>query len=373
MQGMFRKVAAAAAIAAAGATALYFFYGPFAASLARAFPDSVPLARVLAVSEEIYGDSPAPYWVQTVRVRLLADGTETAVHTKGLVGSDPGQKMAAGDTVVLAKNAGFEGGDAYFIADRYRLPALAGIALAFFVLVLVFGGWRGLSSFFGLAASVAVLLAYVVPALLAGHDALLVAGSGAALIAVVSLYCGHGFNARTTVAVLGTLITLAAGIAVAGLFVQAAALMGLSSDESFYLNVHAGALSLRGLLLAGIIIGMTGVLDDVTMGQAATVYELHKADPRFGFRELFRRGTAVGREHIASLVNTLVLAYAGASLPVFLYFVLQSRQVPWFVIMNGEIVAEEIVRTLAGSVALVLAVPVTTALAAYWYGVRKGR
>ncbi len=375
MQGMLRKVAVCGSLAAVLALAVFFVSGYGDSFFIRALPvGNSPFARIISVSEEAHSESPAPYWIQTVQVRFFANGVlgeQITVHTRGLLGADAGQKMRVGETVVLVKNKGFEGGDAYFISDRYHLPALFGIGLFFFAVVVAFGGLRGLSSFLGLISSIAILLVYVVPAILAGQDPLFVSFVGAGLIAVFSLYLGHGFNARTTIALIATLITLGIATLIAVASVHLTTLMGIASEESFYLNIKVATLSLRGLLLAGIIIGMMGVLDDVTIGQSATVYELKQTNPSLGFRELYRRANAVGREHIASLVNTLVLAYAGASLPVFVYLVVQSQFTPWWIVLNQEVVAEEIVRTLVGSMALVLAVPITTSLAAYYYGIKK--
>lgn len=374
---MFRTIVLYGVLGFVIALAAFLVSGRADSFFIRALPSDVAsfsFGQITGISEDVYPESPTPYYIQTVQARFLHSGNpeeETTVHYRGLLGADAGQKIRIGETVVLVRNKAFEGGDAYFISDRYHLPSLLGLGLFFFAVVVIFGGWRGLSSFLGLVASIAILLLYVVPAILGGQNALFVSFFGASLIAVSSLYLGHGFNARTTIVLIATLTTLVIAALIAVASVHLTGLMGVASEESFYLNLQITTLSLRGLLLAGIVIGMMGVLDDVTTGQAATVYELRQANPVLGFRELYRRATVVGREHIASLVNTLVLAYAGASLPVFLYLVVQSQRAPWWIVLNQEIVAEEIVRTLVGSLALVLAVPITTALAAYWYGTRR--
>jgi len=150
------------------------------------------------------------------------------------------------------------------------------------------------------------------------------------------------------------------------IFVEGSQLLGLGSEEAMFLQLDPSlTLNLQGLLLSGIIIGTLGVLDDVTASQAAVVDEISKANESLGFKELYKRGLSVGHEHIAALVNTLFLAYAGAALPLFLLFYINKTQ-PLWVILNGELIAEEIVRTMVGSSALVLAVPITTALAAYF-------
>jgi uncharacterized membrane protein len=254
------------------------------------------------------------------------------------------------------------------MADVYRLPALIGLAALFFALAAWFGGRRGVTSMLGLASSVAVIMAYVVPSLAAGRSPLATCLVASFLIATLSLYLAHGFNARTTVAYVGTVVTLAVSAAAGSAFVTWARLFGLGSEDAFFLQGSGmESIDLRGLLLGGMILGALGILDDITTAQAAVVDELKHADPRLGMHELYVRGTSVGREHIASLVNTLFLAYAGAALPLFLLFRINAGQPAWFVV-NSEMIAEEVVRTIVGSVCLVLAVPVTTALAAAYYG-----
>jgi hypothetical protein len=177
-------------------------------------------------------------------------------------------------------------------------------------------------------------------------------------------------NHRTSIALASTLLALGFSVGLAAAFVRLASLFGTGSEAAFYLQ-YGGyqMLNLRGLLLGGIIVGTLGVLDDITTAQVATVEEISIADPRLSFAELYRRGLSVGREHIASLVNTLALAYAGASLPLFLIFSINKVQPIW-VILNGEPVAEEFVRTLVGSSGLIIAVPISTWLAAYFFSRR---
>lgn len=181
------------------------------------------------------------------------------------------------------------------------------------------------------------------------------------------MFFAHGFNKSTRIAVASTGITLAIASALAYLAVTITSLFGTGSEEAMFVQVGAtGSLDLRGILLAGIIIGTLGVLDDITTAQTAAVRELHDAKSTMKFREMFTRVMRIGHEHIASLVNTLVLAYAGASFPLFLLFYTTSAQ-PLWVIINSQQVAEEIVRTLVGSTSLILAVPISSAIAAYYY------
>jgi uncharacterized membrane protein len=194
-----------------------------------------------------------------------------------------------------------------------------------------------------------------VPRILAGDNPFLTTLVGSIIIVTVSLYLAHGFNHRTSIALLSTSVTLALAIALAVLFVHLAKLFGLGTEDAYFLIAANQTINLQGLLLGGIIIGTLGVLDDITTAQTAVVAELKRAKPDLSRHELYKRSLTVGHEHIASLVNTLVLAYAGTSLPIFLLFTL-NRTEPIWTILNSEFVAEEIVRTLVGSSALVMSV-----------------
>jgi uncharacterized membrane protein len=208
-----------------------------------------------------------------------------------------------------------------------------------------------------------VLIRFVLPAILAGGDPLTVAIVGGAAIMFVALYLAHGINAATTTAVLGTLASLLLTGLLALLFVEISIFTGVGSEEAAFLQISQQQVNLEGLLLASIIIGTLGVLDDVTVTQASAVWELRRANPAYRLGDLYRAGIRIGRDHIASTVNTLILAYAGASLPLLILFTVSGRDLSQ--VLNTEIVAEEIVRTLVGSIGLVASVPITTGLAAF--------
>jgi uncharacterized membrane protein len=206
-----------------------------------------------------------------------------------------------------------------------------------------------------------VLLIFILPAILDGRSPVLVAVFGSAAIAFLALYAAHGFTRMTTVALIGTLAALTLTAVLSGMVVGFASFTGFTSDEASLLTLFEG-IDVRGLLLAGIVLGAAGAIDDVTVTQASAVWELKAANPAFQVTELFRRGLRVGRDHIASTVNTLLLAYAGASLPLLVLFVLSEQSLG--TVANSEVMAVEIVRTLVGSIGLVAAVPFTTWLAA---------
>jgi uncharacterized membrane protein len=227
--------------------------------------------------------------------------------------------------------------------------------------ILAFGRWRGLTSLAGLAVSFGLLLLFVIPAILAGSPPLLVAVVGSSAIMFAALYLTHGINVHTSVAVAGTLASLVLTGVLGAAFTSLLHLTGVGSDDTSSLQAFQGNIDLRGLLLAGIVIGALGVLDDVTVTQAVTVAEMTAAGPASRW-SLYRAAARVGRAHVASAVNTIVLAYAGASLPLLLLIAASSQ--PVSELLTSEFLAQEILRSAVGTIGLVASVPITTALAA---------
>ncbi|MEE6272569.1 YibE/F family protein [Georgenia wangjunii] len=253
-------------------------------------------------------------------------------------------------------------GSPYVYWDFERSSPVVALAILYAAVVLLVARWRGLAAMAGLAASLAVVVAFILPAIMLGHSPLLVALVGASAMMFVSVYLAHGISIRTTTALLGTFLGLAATTGLATWGTRSANLTGSTSDSSLMLMGTFPGLSLRDLLLCGIVIAGLGALNDVTITQASAVWELHAADPAMPRRQLMRRGMRIGRDHIASTVYTLAFAYVGTALPVLLVAGLFDRAFT-DTLMAGEI-AEEIVRTLVSSIGLVLAIPATTAIAA---------
>jgi uncharacterized membrane protein len=298
----------------------------------------------------------------TVRVRP-SDGPDAGKDiTTGMPGGPGAPVVKAGDAVVLMYLPDGPSDQPYQIIDHQRGLQLWALALAFAAAVIAFGRWRGLSALAGLAVSFAVLLLFVVPAILDGRPPLLVAIVGSAAIMLTVLYLTHGFTVTTSVAVLGTLASLTLTGILAAVATGAAHLTGVSGEDTTYLNITFQHVNMRGLLLAGILIGSLGVLDDVAVTQAATVAELAQASPALTARQLYRAAGRVGRAHIASVINTIILAYAGASLPLLLLLTAGNR--PLDEVLTSPNLAEEIVRSAVGTIGLIAAVPITTALAA---------
>lgn len=250
----------------------------------------------------------------------------------------------------------------YSLADRERDWPLVLLALAFAVLVVVQGRLRGLAALAGLVASIGVIVVFVLPALVQGSNPVLVAVVASSLIAFLALYLAHGFHPLTTVALLGTLAALVVVVVLSWAFTELTTLSGLVTEDAQYIRAFGGNLSFSGLVLAGIILGALGAIDDMTVTQASAVAELRAANPDISYADLYRGAIRIGRDHVASTVNTLALAYAGASLPLLLLFVESNR--PLGGVLSSEVVATEVVRTLVGSIGLVAAVPITTLLAA---------
>lgn len=300
----------------------------------------------------------------TVTVKV-DDGPDKGKQVTAPIPAGPGApEVGVGDEVVLVVLADptDPSVSTYNIADHQRGQPMIWLVVLFAAAIVGFGRWRGLAALGGLAASFAILLIFVLPSIRAGEPPLLVAVVGAALIMFVVLYLTHGVNAQTSVAVLGTLASLVLTGVLGAVATAVTHLTGYGDENATTLSFVQSGVDLHGLLLAGIIIGSLGVLDDVTVTQAATVTELARANPSLSRLELYRAATRVGRAHIASTVNTIVLAYAGASLPVLLLIVAAGRAVTET--LTSEFLAQEIVRSAVATMGLIAAVPITTALAA---------
>jgi uncharacterized membrane protein len=299
----------------------------------------------------------------------LLDGAHKGERSRFTVGESGGVDLDVGDRIRVYENRLPEGAvlggvriDRYTFADFERRSPLLWLGGIFAAVVLVTGRWRGLRALLGLAASVAVVLVFIVPAILSGRAPTGVALVGSLAVMLATIPLAHGIGPKALAACLGTAFSLLLTLGLATVFTNLAHLSGFSSEEAIFLRSIGGDVSIQGLLLAGMLIGALGVLDDLTVSQASTVMALRAANPRLHAIELFRRALSVGHDHIAATVNTLVLAYAGASLPILLVFNIAGTSVGEAV--ESEAVAEQIVAMLVGSIGLIAAVPVTTALAA---------
>ena len=294
----------------------------------------------------------------------LANGESPGVTIQQVLPDEPSTpRFTVGDQIVLA----YTGGDptdpgAYQIQDFQRGVSMLWLVALFAAAVLLLGRWKGLASLAALGFSFLVLAVYLFPAILNGADPVIVAVLAAGVIMFGVLYLTHGFCAQTSSAVLGTVLSLGLIGVLGTAFSAATQLTGLDDDTANLISVLGQGIDARGLLLAGMIIGALGVLDDVTVTQTSAVWELRRANPALGARALYTAALRIGRDHISSAVNTLALAYAGAALPVLLAFSLSGQS--FGTLITAQNVAQEVVRTLVGSIGLVAAVPITTAIAA---------
>jgi uncharacterized membrane protein len=251
---------------------------------------------------------------------------------------------------------------AFSFDDFQRDPPLIALALVFAVLLIAVARWRGVTALIGLVIAYLVLSYFLLPALLDGRSPVMIALVGGSAILLVVLYIAHGVSYRTTTALLGTLCALGFTAAFAAIATSVTKLTGHSNDYYGSLQAAGVDVSISGLILCGLIVGALGVINDITVTQASSIWELSAADPHASWRSLFTRGMRIGRDHIASVIYTLVFAYAGASLPVLLLFSISGRS--FHDQLTGDEIATEIVRDLVGGAGILLAVPLTTLIAA---------
>lgn len=274
------------------------------------------------------------------------------------------QLYKVGDKVILQTGEDVNGETVFMVSDRIRSNPLIILSIIYATTIIGLAKFKGFKSLIGLGLSFLVVIKFIVPEILAGANPLLVSILGSIGIVSVTLYLIYGFKKQTTVSLISTLLSLTLTGIIAFLVTKITKLTGLGSEEAVFLQINQPSIaSMKGLLLGGIMIGALGVIDDITVTQAAIVFELKKANQKLGVRELYKRGLEVGKDHIASMTNTLVLAYTGASLPLFLLFY-SSEVIPGWVAINSEIIVEEVVATLVGSLGLIASVPIATYLAA---------
>ncbi len=329
-------------------------------------------ARVVEIvhsEEELLPGTEKIQTIQTIRAELLEgekEGSVIEVINDYLV-------LSVGQTFYLNYLVPINGQEIYTVRDIDRIPGLMWI-LGFFILaVVLMGKKQGVRSLLSLTLSMLAIIFVLLPLITRGVSPIVASALVSAGVLAFALYFTHGFTMKSTLAFISTVTAVLLTTLLATLAVSVTQLTGFASDEAVFLNFNTfGALDFRGLLLGGIIIGILGVLDDIAITQVAVVYELARVAPNQTFISLYTRALRVGREHVSALVNTLVLAYTGVSLPLLLLF--STSTAPLVTIINQEVFATEIVRTLVGSVGLIMTVPLSTALACVWvsrYGVKE--
>ncbi len=279
-------------------------------------------------------------YTETLQIKLLEGKENGKIVIIGFSGDGifgTAQKVNTGDTVVVDSKPDPNGKRNYYIYEPYRLNTLLWIVIGFIILIVGVAGKKGIGGLLGLCISVVTIMAYIVPQIINGHDPLSVCITGAIIILICTTYLAHGVSVKTTVALISTAIALLAASLLSSMFVQSAHLLGLGNEDIYNLQVGTiHPINPQGLLLGSILIGTLGALNDITTTQAITIFTLVKENSKQKYFEVFQKGMIIGREHIASLINTLVLAYAGTSLAVFIFFALNPAQLPWWVILNNE-------------------------------------
>lgn len=271
--------------------------------------------------------------------------------------------LAPGDDILVTLGERPDGVITAYFAEHVRTTPLLWLLAAFVLAILVISRWKGFRSLLSMAFSLFIIVRYIIPHILAGEDPVRVSIVGSVLLLGVTLYLTYGWTLKTHSAVLSMVFVLLITGTLAYTFVIFTRLTGAGDENALFLiQMLSSSINLRGLLLGGMIIGALGVLDDLVTTQASAIFELHEANPDLGFRGLYSAAMRIGQDHVAATVNTLVLAYAGASLPMLLMFSLGQGDFGY--VVNFSFIAEEVVRTLVGSLGLVAAVPLTTAIAA---------
>jgi uncharacterized membrane protein len=336
----------------------------FAQTLHQEVQERVPaeVLEILGERERDITGTDAVATVQEVRAVLLAGEKEGEVvrFENELVTLEPG------DRIFVDRMVSVNGVEFINYADFERRPTLVVLAVIFVGMLVVFAGWQGMRALFSLGLSVAAIFFLLVPALLAGYSPVMSSVLIAGVVLALVLFITHGINPRSLIAFAGTISAVIVTGVIATISTSTMRLTGFSSDASVYLNFATnGNLDLAGLLLGSIIIGILGVLDDVSITQASVVQELKSANPKFHFKDLYARAVKVGKDHIGSLVNTLALAYVGVSLPIILLY--SQSNSPLWQSLNQEVIAAELLRIIVGSIGLILAVPLTTAVASWYF------
>jgi len=324
------------------------------------------IAEVVAIVEQgeiTLGDVVQPYQVLSVK---MVEGTYEGITFEIDYGTRQIRHdmipIEVGDRVMVTVSSLPDGTVSAYFTDFYRRNSLILLFAIFIGGSVIISGWKGVRSLLGIVLSLAVIILIILPGIQQGKDPLAASIFGAFFFVSFSLYIIYGWTVKTHAAVLGSLAALAITGILAYIFVNNAQLTGYGDENMFYISqLTQNTLNVRSLLLAGILIGTLGVLDDLVISQSSSVFELYRNNPQQTFQSLYKSAMNIGQDHIAATVNTLVLAYAGASLPMLLLF--SFRNVDYGMAINLEFIAEEIVRTMVGSLGLFAAVPITTALA----------
>jgi uncharacterized membrane protein len=321
------------------------------------------VVEILDESEVLLGDHVQTYQLVSV---LVLEGPWEGLSQELEYGKaqmlPEGMTLAPGDRIMINISEMPDGSLNVFFVDFVRTGSLLWLLLAFVALSVLVGGKQGVRGLLGLLLSLVLILGFIIPSILQGKDPTVVSVLGGFLLITITLYLIYGFELKTHAAVLGMLFTLIFAGLMIGFFINLSRMTGFGNEEALYIlqqsEIH---IDLRGLVLAGMLIGALGALDDLVITQASVVFQLHTTDPSQDFRNLYRNAMKVGEDHVSAMINTLFMAYAGAALPTLVLFSLSQET--FTNLINLEFVAEEVVRMLAGSLGLIAAAPIATAIA----------
>lgn len=329
-------------------------------------PADTVQAKVIQIIEEgeiTLDETPQTYQILLVQLlegpyagrQVIIDYGQRQLRPAGLL-------IEPDETILVTVGQQADGQITAYFTDFVRTRSLIWLVVAFVALTILISGWKGVRSLIGMGLSLIVIIGYIIPQILQGEDPVRVSIIGAFILLAVTLYLVYGWTLKTHAAALGMLIALLITGLLSSYFVDLTRLTGFSDENAMFLVQMAEVqINLRGLVLAGMLIGALGVLDDLVTSQSSAVFELRAADPQLDLHGLYNSAMRIGRDHVAATVNTLFLAYAGAALPMLLLFSLSGERYGYLV--NLEFVTVEIVRTLVGSLGLIMAVPITTLLA----------
>lgn len=333
------------------------------------YQENFTTGKVLKIFKEDYSTGQGITTITQDLLILRDDGTQMTLPYSAALTTQEVHQYQPKDRVVLQETV--VNGESHFtLFEPYRLDGMLTLGILLVVIAIVIGGKRGASSIVGLIMSLGIISYWVLPQLTHSSHTLLITMIAAMILSFLTMYVAHGFNKKTTLSFLSTILTLGLAFFLGNFAIDHTNLLGLGTESSIDLTLGGfPQLNLKGLLLGSMLLATVGILDDITIGQTAIVHELHETNKRLSAMELFKKSLNVGREHIASLINTLVIVYLGTALPLILMISISPN--PLWVILNNEPIAEEIVRSLLGSMALILAVPIASAIAAKSYAPKK--
>jgi len=324
--------------------------------------------RIVSEKDTTIPGTQTPVLIQEVEARILEGERESET----IILENDFQPLKPGDKFFVNYLVTIDGQEIFSVKDIDRRGVLFFFTILFGLTILIFGGWQGFRALIGLFGTFLVIIYVLLPLLLKGYPPVLTSTLIATAVLFLAIYFTHGFNRESSVAFIGTVIAVCLTSVLAFIAVKTSKLTGFASDEAVFLNFATfGELNLSGLVLGGIIVGVLGVLDDIAITQSAVVSELYRSAPHLSKREVYKKALRVGREHAGALVNTLALAYAGAALPLLLLF--SASQVSFLMVINQEALATEILRTIVGSIGLILTIPITTLLAVFALEKYKGK